>query len=67
MKNFSDINKILMTPVGKSGDEAKMKLLNWFNEYLNKPVKKWELYKAIFKALDIVVDLDTPQSDDYRG
>ena len=60
---FRDIKKILMTPVGKSGDEAKMKLLNWFDEYLNKPVKKWELYKAVYKALDIVVDLETEKGD----
>ena len=61
---FRDIKKILMTPVGKSGDEAKMKLLNWFDEYLNKPVKKWELYSAIYKALDIVIDLEPEKGED---
>ena len=60
---FKDIKKILMTPVGKSGDEAKMKLLSWFDEYLNKPVKKWELYRAIYKALDIVVDIEPEKGD----
>ena len=62
--NFKDIKKILMTPVGKSGDEAKMKLLNWFDGYLNKPVKKWELYRSIYKVMDIVVDLEPEKGDD---
>ena len=61
---FTGIKKILMTPVGKSGDEAKMKLLNWFDEYLNKPVKKWELYSSIYRALDIVVDIEPEKDDD---
>ena len=54
---FSNIKKVLMTPIGMGGDEAKMKLLNWFDGYINKPVKKNALYAAVFKALDIVVDL----------
>ena len=28
---YSDIKKVLMTPIGMGGDEAKMKLLNWFD------------------------------------
>ena len=59
---FSDIKKILMTPIGLGGDEAKMKLLNWFDNYINKPIKKSALYSAIFKALDIVVDIEEPKS-----
>jgi len=55
--HFSDIKKILMTPIGMGGDEAKMKLLNWFDGYINKPVKKNALYAAVFKSLDIVVDI----------
>ena len=60
---FSNIKKILMTPIGMGGDEAKMKLLNWFDGYTNKPVKKNALYVAIFKALDIVVDIDEEDKD----
>ncbi|MCL2481487.1 MAG: response regulator [Spirochaetaceae bacterium] len=55
---FSNIKKILMTPIGMGGDEAKMRLLNWFDGYINKPVKKNSLYSAVFKSLDIVVDID---------
>ncbi|MCL2704785.1 MAG: response regulator, partial [Spirochaetaceae bacterium] len=55
--HFSTIKKILMTPIGMGGDEAKMKLLNWFDGYINKPIKKNALYAAVFKSLDIVVDI----------
>ncbi len=38
---------ILLSPTGKSTPEAKMKLLKWFQVYLNKPVKWRELYDAL--------------------
>lgn len=56
-EKYAEIKKILMTPIGMAGDEAKMKLLNWFDSYIKKPVKKWQLYNAVFKALDIVIDI----------
>ena len=39
---------ILMSPAGYSGEEAKMKLLNWFAAYLNKPIKKNTLFETVF-------------------
>ncbi len=59
---YSDIKKVLMTPIGMGGDEAKMKLLNWFDGYINKPVKKRHLYSAVFKALGIVIDAEEEDS-----
>jgi PAS domain S-box-containing protein len=56
--SFSNIKKILMTPTGMGGDEAKMKLLNWFDGYINKPVKRNALYVAVFKTLGIAADID---------
>ncbi|MFW5711681.1 MAG: response regulator [Spirochaetota bacterium] len=41
---------VLMSPTGKSGDAAKMKLLHWFSGYLNKPVKKGKLFEIIFSV-----------------
>ncbi len=41
---------VLMSPTGKSGDEAKMKLLHWFSGYINKPVKKGKLFEIIFSV-----------------
>ena len=40
---------VLMTPVGMSGDEAKMKLLGWFDGYLSKPVRKAELLETVVR------------------
>ena len=59
---YSDIKKVLMTPIGMGGDEAKMKLLNWFDGYINKPVKKRHLYSAVFKALGLVMDAEEEDS-----
>ncbi len=50
---------ILLTPAGLSGDEAKMKLLNWFKGYLVKPVKKGELLAGIFRVINSEYDLET--------
>ena len=41
---LKDLNLYLVSPAGRSADEAKMKLLNWFAGYLNKPLKKEQLY-----------------------
>ena len=38
---------ILMSPTGLSTGDAKMKLLRWFDAYINKPVKPRELASAI--------------------
>ena len=53
---------ILMTPTGVMGGEAKMKLLNWFDAYVNKPVKWADLAQAMeaayVEAAPIVDELD---------
>jgi PAS domain S-box-containing protein len=41
---------ILMSPMG-TGTEAKMKLLGWFNGYVNKPVKRHELLECVVNAV----------------
>lgn len=38
---------VLMSPLGESTGDAKMKLLRWFDAYLNKPVKVRELASAV--------------------
>jgi len=55
--SFTDTSLILMSLKGKGSVEAKMKLLGWFDEYIQKPVKKDELYNKIHKVL----------SNDYSG
>ncbi len=59
---LAGIKKVLMTPIGMGGDEAKMKLLNWFDGYINKPVKKSQLYSLVFRVLDIVIDIEEEKS-----
>lgn len=56
--SLAGIKKVLMTPIGMGGDEAKMKLLNWFDGYINKPVRKIQLYSTVFRVLDIVIDIE---------
>ena len=50
---ISSVKRILLSPTGKSADEAKMKLLNWFDGYLHKPVKKKVFFSEIVKVLNI--------------
>lgn len=49
---ISSVKRILLSPTGKSADEAKMKLLNWFDGYLHKPVKKKVFFSEIVKVLN---------------
>ena len=47
---LKNLKLYLVSPAGRSADEAKMKLLNWFSGYLNKPLKKNQLY-AVFAGM----------------
>lgn len=57
-KDINSTKLVLMSPTGKSGDEAKMKLLRWYDAYLNKPIRKQELFECLFKTLNDNVDLE---------
>lgn len=54
---ISSVKRILLSPTGKSADEAKMKLLNWFDGYLHKPVKKKLFFNEIVKILNITDEI----------
>ncbi len=56
-ERISGIKRILLSPTGQSGEEAKMKLLNWFSGYLHKPVRKYVLLKEILKVFGREDDL----------
>lgn len=60
-KRINATRLLLMSPTGIMGGEAKMKLLNWFNAYVNKPVKWEELADAVDLALSDSVDLETAE------
>ncbi len=50
---------ILLTPFGLSAEEAKMKLLKWFDSYLTKPVKKSLLFEEVFRVASLEGELET--------
>ena len=58
-KRINSTKLILMSPAGRSGEEAKMKLLKWFDAYLNKPIKKNQLFETIFRLVNEEVDLQS--------
>ena len=48
---LSGLKLYMVSPAGRSADEAKMKLLNWFSGYLNKPLKKEQLF-SVFAGME---------------
>lgn len=60
----------LMVPEGMLGAEAKMKLLDWFNGYLYKPVKRRLLYDLLREHsqrsidIEVVEELEAEDDDD---
>ena len=61
-RNINSARLVLLAPKGAIGPEAKMKLLQWFNGYVAKPLDPDELYDVLQKALGDEVDL--PPVDD---
>ncbi|MDR1178138.1 MAG: response regulator, partial [Spirochaetaceae bacterium] len=50
---------VLMVPHGMLGADAKMTLLQWFNGYINKPVKRSELLRIITTvSAELAIDLE---------
>ena len=49
---------VLLTPFGLSAEEAKMKLLKWFDAYLTKPVKKNLLFETLFRVAQLEDELE---------
>jgi signal transduction histidine kinase/DNA-binding response OmpR family regulator/HPt (histidine-containing phosphotransfer) domain-containing protein len=57
-----DINQAqlyLMVPEGSFGADAKMKLLEWFNGYLYKPIKRRKLSELLKEHWQSSIDLET--------
>ncbi|WP_315327705.1 response regulator [Treponema socranskii] len=57
--NFTDTKLYLLVPEGRMGAEAKMKLINLFNGYLYKPVKRQLVQSLLNDIYDIPTDLET--------
>ncbi len=44
---------LILTPLkGKGSDEAKMKLLGWFDDYLTKPISRKDLLEKLYQVLN---------------
>ncbi len=57
-KSINSTRLLLLSPLGMSGEEAKMKLLRWFNGYIAKPVRKAPLLEAVFTVTSADLDLE---------
>ena len=57
-KNINSTRLVLLSPAGKSAEEAKMKLLKWFDVYLSKPLKKQDVFDALLKISGSEMDLE---------
>lgn len=49
-KEINNAKLYLMVPEGQMGGEAKMKMLNWFDGYLYKPIKRAKLFELISQS-----------------
>jgi two-component system sensor histidine kinase/response regulator len=52
---------ILLTPFGTGAEEAKMRLLKWFDGSLSKPVKKAELIGTLTRVTQAEVELEAAE------
>ena len=58
-KRINGAKLLLLSPAGKSGEEAKMKLLGWYDGYVSKPVKKGILFDAVRRVYRDKLDLES--------
>lgn len=65
-KSINSTKMVLLSPTGKSGDEAKMKLLRWYDDYLSKPLKKNELYESIHRIMRSDFDLEAVEDEEVE-
>ena len=63
-KSINATRLVLLSPAGLSADEAKMKLLRWFNAYLGKPVRKALLLETVFSVSSDNLDLEEVPVDE---
>ena len=57
-KSINSSRLYLLVPEGQMGSEAKMKMLDWFNGYLYKPIKRNMLQNILFNIENDSIDLE---------
>lgn len=55
---INNMRLYLTVPEGQMGKEAKMKMLNWFNGYIYKPIKRNNLVELLNESFTQKVDLE---------
>ena len=56
--SINDSKLYLMVPEGQMGGEAKMKMLDWFNGYLYKPIKLYMLKEILLTHFNTPLELE---------
>ena len=56
----------LMVPEGQMGSDAKMKMLDWFNGYIYKPIKRRLLIKVLNETLSEKLDLEIAKAQPVK-
>ncbi len=63
-KTINSTSLVLLAPAGFGAEEARMKLLRWFNGYLVKPVRKARLLETVFTVTSGTFDLEPVAAED---
>lgn len=56
-KKINDAKLFLIVPEGQLRQDAKMRMLNWFNGYIYKPIKIQKLRELLTMAFSLPIDL----------
>ena len=57
-KKINDAKLYLIVPEGQMGQDAKMRMLNWFNGYIYKPIKVRKLFELLNLAFSVPIELN---------
>jgi len=60
-KTINDAKLFLIVPEGQLRQDAKMRMLNWFNGYIHKPVKTKNLFKLLSNAFSDPIELKSEE------
>jgi PAS domain S-box-containing protein len=62
-EEINSVRLVLMVPEGAHGPESKMKLLQWFEADVSKPINAEELHEALEKALSEAQELEAVEDE----
>jgi len=60
-KTINDAKLFLIVPEGQLRQDAKMRMLNWFNGYIHKPVKAQNLFNLLSNAFSDPIELKSEE------